>query len=92
MSRKHTGIYYPRKILSPQERRLGVLVVKRITALRIERGYKDKAAFAYTAKIGRQQYGGYELGDKPTIRLLFKIVKTHNMKFSEFFGEGFEGY
>ena len=65
-------------------------VGNRIRKLRIAKGYTNYEHFAYDHDIARAQYGKYEQG-KDDLRLssLYRVLKSFDISFEEFFGEDF---
>lgn len=72
-------------------KRLHALMGKRITELRKKAGYRNQEGFATDANIPRALYGRYEKGTNLTIDSLHRVLKHHEMTFTEFFKDGFEG-
>lgn len=62
----------------------------RIRALRIKAGYTSQEIFSYECGIPRAQYARYEKGSNITFLSLQKIVKFHQITWSEFFSENFD--
>jgi len=77
-------------VANEDEKKLYVLMGKRITQLRKKAGYTSQETFAYDADIPRALYGRYEKGANLTIYSLYRILKHHEITFEDFFEEGFD--
>jgi transcriptional regulator with XRE-family HTH domain len=66
-------------------------VGERMRQIRLKKGFTNYENFAFENNLGRSQYGKYENGTED-LRLssLYKVIKSMNMTFEEFFSEGFE--
>lgn len=60
-------------------------ISKRIRELRIEKGFTNYEHFAYTYKLNRISYFGYESGKNMKLTTLFRILEAHDLTLDEFF-------
>lgn len=62
-----------------------ILFGKRIKELRISAGYNSYEVFAWENNLSRIQYWKMEQGTNCTLKSLNKILKVHQLSFSDFF-------